>query len=170
MKIQRLLFCAPLALCLAVGCSTDHPDVLSSPTLPVFEKGSDLLTIETIPWDGNFIADPCSDELLVCSGAMEYRTQWTFDGSGNWHLTCHMMSEDFVATNLRTGTSYRIAESSMYSAEVRPPYPILTTQTIKVMMKGSDGSRFRMHLTVHITLDGQGEVRVTSVETAGICA
>jgi len=155
--------------CIIIGCSSDQ----SNPVLPtdssVSTKFSDASTDAEVSWNGTLMTDPCDDELLTCTGSMKFRYHVVLNRPDRWHITSHMTSESFVATNERTGTTYKVNESSTYSAEVRPPYPIVSTQTIKVSMKGSDGSRFQFHYHLHITLDKNGDIRLTDSDATQVC-
>ena len=159
-----------MLLCLIISCSADRSNPVLPAGGPVLEKLAGTSVDTAFSWTGSLIADPCSDELLSCIGSLRFRIQIVQNASDGWHMSSRMMSDNFVATNSRTGTSYTISESSIYSAEVRPPYPIVSTQTIRMTMKGSDGSRFHLHDRLHVTIDMNGHLHVSGGEATGVCS
>jgi hypothetical protein len=159
-----------VCLCFIISCSAERSNPVLPVDNPVLEKFAGTSVDTTISWTGILIADPCNGELLSCTGSMRFRIQVIPHGSDGWHITSHMMSENFVLTNDRTGTIYRVSESSICSMEVRPPYPIVSTQTIRMNMKGSDGSRFHLHDRLHITLDMNGHLHLSGSDYTEVCS
>src|SRR5216117_434982 len=99
-----------ILFCLFIGCSADQSNPVVPVESPISAKSSGIIADTAISWAGSIIADPCSDEVLLCSGSMKFRFQIIPDGSGGWHIISSMMSEKFVATNQNTGTTYRVSE------------------------------------------------------------
>ena len=170
MKSAVMFLFASIMVCLIVGCSTEQPNPVLSIDTPSPAKLDGVSTDTEISWNGSLITNSCTNEDILCTGSLVIQYQLTPATSGGWHITCHMKSESLEGTSQSTGIRYKITESSMFSAEVRPPYPIVSTQTIKVTMKGSDGSRFRLHLHLHITLDSAGALKITGNDAVGVCS
>jgi hypothetical protein len=170
MKHTRILLLPFIFICIIVGCSADRSDPVQPTDRPMLEKLAGTSLDTAVSWSGSLIADPCNGEVLSCIGSMEFRIRMIPKASDGWHITSHMMSENFVATNQKTGTTYRVNESSIYSAEVRPPYPVVSTQTIMVNMKGSDGSHFRLHCHLHVTIDMTGHLHLSGGDASGVCS
>jgi len=158
MKHGTLLVLAAVAL---AACDT-------SPTAPAANRERLSLSAVTsqtnaeIPID-LFVFVPCANggagELIVVSGPLHVLFQVTISNTGNVLLYAHFQPQGISGTGSVTGDKYQATGITQSTNTFSTPFPITSTFVNNFYMIGQGpDNNFKVHETLHYTINANGEV------------
>ena len=158
MKHVTLLVFAAVAL---AACDT-------SPTAPAANRERPSLSAVTsqtntvIPID-LFVFVPCANggavEVIGVSGPLHFLFQVTISNTGNVLVDAHFQPQGVSGTGFMTGDKYQATGITRSTDTFSTPFPITSTFVNNFYMIGQGpDNNFKVHETLHYTINANGEV------------
>lgn len=117
---------------------------------------------------------PCANggvgELILVSGTLHVLNHVTISNSNNFQVKMHYQPQGIDGVGLTTGDKYQATGVTQSTLHINGPLPIVSTfvNNFRMIGQGRDNN-FLVHQNLHLTINANGEVTVTSVNQNVTC-
>lgn len=135
----------------------------------VHGSSADLVADTVIPFTNSGTVNPCNGEVVQLSGSVNFRSHLTIDQNGGIHLVVHENAQGLSGVGCTTGAKYQVnsAEDQETNFKALPAESTFTMHS-NVIGQGTVPN-FVFHLTVHTTVNANGEVTALVLNTSSDC-
>ena len=97
-------------------------------------------------------------ELVQLTGPLHVVSQVTISSSGHMSVYSHFQPQGITGTGLVTGNKYQGTGVTEFKNTFGGPFPVTSTFVNNFYMIGQGpGNNFRVHETIHLTINANGE-------------
>jgi hypothetical protein len=154
-RFQRVIFLASLFAMLALGLNR-----------PVF---AEVVTNTFVPVNV-VVNNACTGEAVTLSGELHIVTTMQQTGNGV-RLGMHAQPVGLTGTGALSGATYHGVGITLQDVFVDPPPPFDRTFVNNFYIIGEGGApNFKVHATVHLTVNANDEVTANIVNTSTTCS
>lgn len=139
------------------------------PPVPAFGQATTVTTSETVPV-ASTVTNPCNGDAVAFSGNMHVVNHVTTDSAGGTHLHTHTNFQDVSGVGAPSGATYRIitTRSETINDSQSPQAEMTVIQVLNLIGQGSTPN-FKLHMTMHITINANGTTTSTVEELSVTC-
>jgi hypothetical protein len=139
---------------------------------PSYGQSSNRAQVLTIPIDGLLDNLDCGGELIHATGTVHITSREVVDAEG-LHSVGHINFAGVTGEGVNSGTQYQIVQSTSSSTtfNVNAGSAFTTTSSFQFIATGPDKSTVdvRGQLTLHLTVNANGEITAEVVNLRTIC-
>ncbi len=134
---------------------------------------ADVITNTKVSFTGFGVPNPClpPGEMVLFSGELHTLFRLTVDPNGGFHLGIHENTQGLTGEGSLTGAKYRLNSTFDFDQELNIkslPAESTTTNAVEVIGQGQ-APNFILHITIHLTINANGEVTSTVAKIDSEC-